>query len=180
MRKPGAASALLFALFTVALSGVALAHGDLQSTEPADGSHPADPPTEVRITFTEAPTGDSRFTVVDGCDNDVLAGVSGEGPNAVLEIDGGSTGAWTVRYRVISSVDGHPSRGKFGFLVGRGPLNCDGADPVDDETPDSDESVPPSGGGPTSDDGDLPVVPVLVGGVAIVAIALAVRMFAGR
>jgi methionine-rich copper-binding protein CopC len=178
--KARIAFALLFALISVVLPGVALAHGDIQSTEPADGAHPVDPPTEVRITFTEAPTGDSRFEVEDGCGNDVLAGVSGEGPNAVLEIDGGSTGAWTVRYRVISSVDGHPSRGNFGFLVGRGPLNCDGTEPDDDQTPDGAGSPPPGADGPGSDDGDFPVVPILLGGAAIVAIALAVRMFAGR
>lgn len=178
MKKVGAAVALLFAL-SVVLSGVALAHGDIQSTDPEEGSHPVDPPDEVRITFTQAPTADSRFEVVDGCDNDVLAGVSGEGPNAVLEIEGGSTGAWTVRYRVISSVDGHPSRGNFSFLVGRGPLNCD------EPTPDVTEDVPPEAApSPPSDDPSggtgFPVIPLLLGGAAVVAVAFAVRMFASR
>lgn len=158
---------------------VAHAHGDVESTSPADGDHVVDPPTEVTITFSQPPTADSKFEVVDGCDDDVLAAVEGEGPNPVLRIrPGGSTGAWTVRYRVISATDGHLTRGNFTFLVGRGPLQC-GEDPSVDDTPD----VAPTGdtdGALGADDGDFPIVPVVIGGGVIVALAVVVRMMSGR
>ena len=157
-----------------------MAHGDIESTTPAKGDHVGEPPTEVLISFSQPPTADSRFEVVDGCDEDMLAGVGGEGPNAVLEIrPGGSTGTWTVRYRVISATDGHLTRGNFSFLVGRGPLRCGEEDPVVDETPE----VAPSDEVAAADDddgNDFPIVPVVIGGGVIVALAVAVRMISGR
>lgn len=170
---------LVVALILVA-PGVAYAHGDVESTTPADGDHVAQPPEEVLITFSQPPTADSRFEVLDGCDDDVLADVEGEGPNAVLKIAGGSTGSWTVRYRVISATDGHSTRGNFSFLVGRGPLRCDEPG-LAVETPDAMVTSPPAGA--ASDDGesgDFPIAPVLIGGGVIVALAAAVRMMSTR
>jgi methionine-rich copper-binding protein CopC len=169
----------LLALVFVVVPAPAFAHGDIESTAPADGDHVIDPPTEVRIDFTQPPTADSKFEVADGCDRDVLAGVEGEGPNAVLRIEeGGSTGAWEVRYRVISATDGHLTRGNFSFLVGRGPLRCD--EPAPPDSTEVASPVPPEAAGDDGTNGDgFPVVPVLIGGGVIVALAVAVRMLSG-
>jgi methionine-rich copper-binding protein CopC len=160
--------------------GAAVAHGDVEATDPADGAHPVQAPTEVEITFAQPPTADSKFEVEDGCDEDVLAEVRRQGATVALQISpGGSTGSWMVRYRVISATDGHLTRGNFSFLVGRGPLLCDEDEPEIDETP----GGPSPGGGGAAGDGDgtdFPIVPVVVGGGVILALAVAVRMMSAR
>jgi methionine-rich copper-binding protein CopC len=160
--------------------GAALAHGDVETTDPADGDHVVQPPTEVEITFGQPPTADSKFEVEDGCDQDVLADVRRDGATVALQVSpGGSTGSWMVRYRVISATDGHLTRGNFAFLVGRGPLLCDDDEPEIDETP---GGRSPGGGAAAgdSDGSDFPIVPVVVGGGVILALAVAVRMMSAR
>jgi methionine-rich copper-binding protein CopC len=152
------------------------AHGDIQSTSPEDGARVTSAPSIVRISFTEAPTADGRFEVIDGCGDDIVAEVAREGANAELLVDAGQPGAWKVSYRVISSVDGHSTRGSFGFRVA-GPSDCSDPEPVASDTPEIDGQPPFANDDAPS---DFPVLPVVIGGGAIVALAVAVRIFSAR
>lgn len=132
----------------------------------------------MSIQFTEAPTADNRFEVIDGCGDDVLAQVGGEGTNAELAVSGGRPGKWRVTYNVISSEDGHNSRGAFGFTVA-GKRDCSDPEPAATDSPEI-GSPPPPIAHDDADPASFPVLPVLIGGGAIVALAAAVRIFSAR
>jgi hypothetical protein len=126
------------------------------------------PPT-IDLVFAEPRTADSNFKVSDGCRKDVLAGVSGEGPNARLQIDDGAPGAWKVTYRVVSSVDGHLVQGSYRFHVGnKKPCRPEPSDEVGEAAPPVD-----------NDDGGFPVAPVAIG-VGVVGAAVVIRMLMAR
>ncbi len=162
-------------LAVVALASPASAHGDLRGTRPERGSTVNKAPEAVRISFTEPPTADGRFEVRDGCGDGVLAAVGRDGRDAELELDGGQPGRWKVRYRVISSLDGHSTRGSFSFRV-KGKQDCSDPSPLatDDgmavQRPLSDDDGP--GGG-------FPIIAVIVGGVVVLGAAI-VRIVASR
>lgn len=158
----------------VATCGPAFGHGDLQSTKPERGSTAQRAPKTVRITFTEAPTADGRFEVIDGCRDDVVAGIDRRGADVELQVKGGQPGRWTVTYRVISAVDGHATRGNFSFKV-RGAKDCGVAEPAPTEG-DVAQPPPPAEEEP---EGSFPIVPVLVGGGLVVG-AIVVRLIASR
>ncbi|HWC13381.1 MAG TPA: copper resistance CopC family protein [Actinomycetota bacterium] len=160
------------AFVLVAMSGPAVAHGDLQSTDPERGTAVERPPKSVRITFTEAPTDDGRFEVLDGCGDDVFASLDRRRGDVELQVKEGESGRWTVTYRVISAVDGHATRGNFSFKV-RGVKHCDRAEPG--PTEDVAQPPPPVGEEPEG----FPIVPVLIGAGVVVA-AVVVRLIASR
>ena len=172
MRRVG----LLLTLIIVVLApAAARAHGETTTSDPAQGARINKPPRSISIDFTEPPTEDSKYTVVDGCGDDVFAGARGEGTDKVLSAAGGEPGNWTVSYRVISATDGHLTKDRFSFTVA-GDKDCN-AEPTDGVTPDIGDALPPV----ASDDGGsgFPVVPVLIGGV-IVVLAIAVRFSSSR
>ena len=169
---------LLFALSLGAgialVPGAAMGHGDLERSDPGRGVHLRRAPKSVELSFAEPPTADSNFEVTDGCRDDVLAEVVGEGPNARLVIDGGRPGRWKVMYRVVSSVDGHLVRGSYSFHVG----NKKPCEPEPEPTDEVGEAAPPM----ANDDpqsGSFPTIPVLVG-LGVVGAAVAIRVMAAR
>lgn len=99
------------------------AHALLAASVPADGSSVEEPPTEVVLTFTEAP--DPRLAVVRVLD---AAGARMEGgkPEPVagqpmrLRVPLGALakGTYTVTWRNTSAVDGHTTVGSVAFGVG--------------------------------------------------------------
>jgi hypothetical protein len=93
-------------------------------------------------------------------------------------IDGGEPGKWRVEYRIISTVDGHPTSDGWSFAV-QGKKDCSEPAPeqTDDGTaPDDGAAGGPTGEGDDEDDGSsFPVVPVAAGTVALVAVALLIR-----
>lgn len=115
----------LFAAVLVAvLATPAWGHGDLQSTAPRDGQRVKKPPREVTVTLTEVPTEQSvEATARDGCNQRIPAAVSVEESRIVMALEGGAPGHWMVKYRAVSSVDGHQTKGKFHFMV-TGPHDC--------------------------------------------------------
>lgn len=152
-------------------------HGDLQATHPERGSSVKRPPKTVLISFTEAPSAGGRFQVVDGCGEQVLARVGGDGPDAELQVDGGQPGRWKVSYRVISSVDGHSTRGTFGFRV-KGKKDCSEPPPASTggkAVAPTAPAVPPE----RAPSGSFPLLPV-VAGAALVIGAVAVRLLGSR
>ena len=168
--------ALLTACVWLCLPGMAWAHGDIARTDPPEGSKVRRAPSVVAIQFTESPTADNRFEVIDGCGDDVLAQVGGEGTNAELAVAGGQPGRWRVTYNVISSEDGHNSRGAFSFTVA-GKRDC--SEPAATDSPEI-GSPPPPIANDDADPASFPVVPVLIGGGAIVGLAVAIRIFSAR
>jgi methionine-rich copper-binding protein CopC len=154
----------------------AWAHGDAITTVPAAGDRVRSLPKFVEIDFTEPPTQDSHYEVIDGCGDDVLAAVSGDGNLRHLSLAGGEPGKWKVTYRVISATDGHPTRDRFSFRVA-GSKDCREPAPGDDETPDIGEAGAPI----ESDDGSgFSAGPILIGGAAILILAVVIRVLASR
>lgn len=105
----------------------ASAHASLESSDPAPGSTlPASPET-VTLTFTEPP--DPDLTTVEVLD---VAGETIPTDEPVLEgsrtvrvgiADTLPDGSYTVSWRVVSTVDGHLTSGRFAFGVGTAPAS---------------------------------------------------------
>jgi methionine-rich copper-binding protein CopC len=118
--------ALLLVVATAALvlggGSAALAHDEVSATAPAARASVPTPPAEVVLTMSSPPQGLGTEVQVTGPDGAVVS----EGPAEVLDdtvtqplADGLPAGAYTVDYRVTSG-DGHPISGSFGFTVAQG------------------------------------------------------------
>ena len=99
------------------------AHALLAASVPADGASVEQPPTEVVLTFTEAP--DPRLAVVRvldaaGARMDVAKAESVPGQPLQLRVPLGTLakGTYTVTWRNTSAVDGHTTVGSVAFGVG--------------------------------------------------------------
>jgi copper resistance protein C len=198
----------LTALAVLAMAGVssvAYAHGDVRSTSPKVDASVDSPPREIRVTLTEAPTPDAIVQAKDGCGKQVVTTVSVAQATITGDVSGGAQpGRWTVSWRAISSVDGHPTEGKFSFLV-NGATDCssEGADPspTSEATPDASVASPTADAthsaehtpGPTESEVDLdaapaseeegggfPAVPVAIGAVVIIGVAVIARFVGAR
>jgi methionine-rich copper-binding protein CopC len=190
----------LAALALAALSAVAYAHGDVRSTSPKADAIVESPPKRVVVTLTEAPSRDAVVRAKDGCGKQVITTVSvAQATITGAVTDGAQPGRWAVSWRAISTVDGHPTEGKFAFTVD-GVTDCSAeGDPSPSPEPTADATVAPGTPEPTitpqpsptesdvdldaapasdEDGGGFPTVPVAVGAVVIVAVALIAR-FAG-
>ena len=126
MRVGGRAGALLVA-FVVALAVPALAqgHASLLATQPQASGVLSQPPTQVRLTFSERI--EPRFAVISVTDaggNQEIAGSparAADDENSIfVPVKTLSQGWYLVWWRVISA-DGHPVRGAFTFAVGPSP-----------------------------------------------------------
>ena len=126
MRVGGRAGALLVA-FVVALAVPALAqgHATLLATQPQASGVLSQPPTQVRLTYSERI--EPRFAVISVTDaggNQEIAGSparAADDENSIfVPVKTLSQGWYLVWWRVISA-DGHPVRGAFTFAVGPSP-----------------------------------------------------------
>ncbi|MDQ3958275.1 MAG: copper resistance protein CopC [Actinomycetota bacterium] len=164
------------AVALLAWAAPAGAHGDIQASDPEPGSRVIVAPESVAVTFTEAPTAEAVLRVRDGCRRDVTGGVSVADATATVRVQGGEPGTWRVSYRVISSLDGHETRGGYAFAVA-GKRDCGPPDEPTDAPPtdgpgDGDAAAP--GDGAAAESG-APVIPIALGAVAVVAVAFIVR-----
>jgi methionine-rich copper-binding protein CopC len=161
-----------------ALGAPAAAHGELQATDPASGATVRRAPRSVAITFTEAPTAQAVLRVKDGCEREVGQGVDVVDATATVRVATGQPGRWRVSYRVISALDGHETQGAYSFTVA-GQKDCtpDGATPAPDGTgPDPGETrAAPTDDGTGDTGSGAPVVPIALGAVAVVVLALILR-----
>lgn len=171
-------------MWVIAFASPAVAHGDLHGTNPADGSTVGKPPSEIRVTLTEAPTSGAEGRVTDGCDRKVAAPVSVDGSDIVMSTRGGERGRWKVTYRAVSSVDGHTTRGNFGFTVS-GKKDCSKPDEADDPQGDPEDDID-AGKGPgiienpdPPDEGASWLVWVGGGTVLLMGLAFVVRRARG-
>ncbi len=164
------ASSLVFA----ALAGPAGAHGDIQATDPEELATVRRPPRSVAITFSEAPTAQAVLNVRDGCRREVTQGVDIAGATATARVAVGQPGRWRVSYRVISALDGHLTRGGYTFTVA-GKRDCTPDDDPTDDPGDGPTQAAPPNDEDEPDGSGAPVVPIALGAVALIAVALIVR-----
>lgn len=156
-----------------AVAAPAWAHGDIQATDPEPQTTVRRAPRSVAVTFTEAPTAQAVMKVTDGCNRDVAQGVDVADATATVRVATGQPGKWRVSYRVISSVDGHLTRGGYAFTVA-GKKDC-----TPDEEPSDDPGDGPAQGAPGDDEepesSGAPIVPIALGAAALIGVALLVR-----
>jgi hypothetical protein len=163
------------ALALVASAGPALAHGEIEGTDPAEGAKLRRAPGSVAVTFTEAPTAEAVLKVRDGCKRQVTQGVDVTDATATARVAVGQPGKWQVSYRVISALDGHETEGGFSFTVA-GRKDCTPDEPESSAPPEEDETdAAPTPKGEDDTGGGAPVVPIALGTIAVVVLALVVR-----
>jgi len=186
MRRAG-----LCAVFAVAVlclgAGAAWAHGDIVKTDPKKNTEIAMPKV-VSVTLSEAPVPQSKLAITDGCGRDVTEKMSVEGEILSATIGDAQPGKWKAAFQAVSAVDGHPTEDNWTFTV-EGTADCDGDTeevvPTDDPSPvptdTADDEISNAAGDDSAttnasdSEGSFPVVPVVLGGVALVAIAAFVR-----
>lgn len=119
------------------IASPATAHGVLIRSDPAPNTSVSAPPRQVILWFSEpVDSGLSSVAVVDrtGKRSSGRAAVSRDGRQITVALDDLGQGLYTVKWRVLSTVDGHTTSGAFAFAVGE-------AAPVGKESP--------GGGGPS-------------------------------
>lgn len=176
-------------------AGAALAHGETVKTDPKKNAVESQVPGLVSVDLTEAPTEDSLMKVTDGCNRNVASHITIEGKKMIAHLDRAQPGKWKASYQIISAVDGHPTESTWSFTVA-GDADCsedDGddsespgetaddeereAEETEDEAPAPDDDEQATGVSTTSDsdDGGLPLVPIVIGAVALLGLAALVR-----
>lgn len=103
------------------------AHALLAESDPADGARLTEAPHEVLLRFTEAPEPSlSSVTLLDRTGAELETGDAQPVPDdpAALRVSVPDLeqGVYTVTWRTVSRVDGHPTGGAFAFGVGVSPL----------------------------------------------------------
>ncbi|MDR7599315.1 MAG: copper resistance protein CopC [Armatimonadota bacterium] len=115
---------LLACLLVATTAGPALAHAVLQTSTPAHGASLDTPPAEVVLTFTEPvhPQASSA-QVVDAAGRVVSEGfeVVPDGRTVRVKVGRLDRGTYTVRWKVLSRLDGHVTEGRVSFGVGVAP-----------------------------------------------------------
>lgn len=161
-------------MLLLAAAAPALAHGEIQASDPANDATVPRAPGSVAITFTEAPTAQAVLKVRDGCGRSVDQGVEIADATATVRLAVGQPGRWHVSYNVISALDGHQTRGGYAFTV-RGPRDCTPheATPAPDTT--GDGAAAPTGDGDGEPGSGAPVIPIALGAAAVLVLALILR-----
>lgn len=102
--------------------GIAAAHANYVKSNPASDARLTRPPTEVRVTFSEAP--DARGSDVAVLDvngsrldkRDVT--LVGDEPNTLrVSLASLGDGGYLVSWTTVSAVDGHETKGAFAFAI---------------------------------------------------------------
>jgi copper transport protein len=114
---------LLAAVAALLLVPVAAAHANYLSSEPARGARLDAPPGEIRVTLSEdVDSQGSSLEVRDMAGHRLEKGPTkvenGATPVLTVPVDIPGPGSYTVTWISLSSVDGHSTRGTFGFAVG--------------------------------------------------------------
>jgi putative copper export protein/methionine-rich copper-binding protein CopC len=138
-RRRVLAAAWVSLVLALALPAPAGAHALLEASEPADGATLPEPPTEIVLRFTESPEPAlSSIVLLDTTGAELDVGEAGPAPGdpSALSVSTPELqqGAYTVTWRTVSQVDGHPSGGAFTFGVGVSPVGAIAA-PGTPETP---------------------------------------------
>src|SRR3990172_6889283 len=130
------ASLLLLAalLWVGAGAPPAAAHGIVERSDPAANASLDAPPRQVVLWFNEPVDATfSSATVADAQGRRVSRDAALSADRRVLQVPVGdlSSGLYTVRWRVLSAVDGHATSGAFVFAVGAAvPAGLGGSEPA--------------------------------------------------
>lgn len=179
-RGPATVSAAAIGLALLLPAVPAAAHGDLHGTDPEPGSTLTKPPRSVSVTLTEAAGPGSTLKVSDGCTGSAGGRVELDGSRLVVKVPDGHPGDWVMRYRAVSRVDGHVTRGSVHFTV-RGKRDCPGPDREEVETEiGGGEDTRVANPNPPDVGGGFPVVPVAIGSGVLVALAFLLRRVTAR
>ena len=182
---------LKFAALTVAslllFPSSALAHGERVTTRPEEGATQKKAPDHVMVSLTEAPSDRNSVSVLDGCQRDIVDEVYTQGKTLHVLLDKGQPGEWLVDYKVISKEDGHKTADAFVFSVA-GEADCsatqDPETPEEKDVTDPDETAAPDtgpdGSSSTSDETSLPIVPIAIGVVVLLALAFGARVASAK
>jgi methionine-rich copper-binding protein CopC len=162
-RRAGGAISVFTALAFLVPAAPAFGHAALVGSEPKDGAQLSSIPESVLITYAEPPTQSSQFAVIDGCDRDVAASIEVLNDTIEATIADAQPGQWTVRWAVVSAVDGHLTRDRVRFSVDGEP-DCTAAGP-DEEPPDRADPV-----------SSVPIAPIAIATGVILAVAIGVRV----
>lgn len=105
------------------LTSPVAAHAQLVTSTPAAGEVVPEPPTELRLTFSEAiEAGYTKAAVTDGAGAQIVAPAGEPDPSdghvLVVPLPALEDGAYTVTWRTLSAADGHTISGFFVFGVG--------------------------------------------------------------
>lgn len=160
--RPGALLMLGITMM-LAQATTAWAHAALQGSDPEQGARLDEAPPSVIVNYAEPPTKASVFQVFDGCNSGVASDVTVLNDTIEATIDEGQPGIWRVEWRVISAVDGHLTTDGVSFRVAGEPDCTDVA--VDDSADDQ-----------PGTEGGLPLVPLAIATVVVVALATVVRV----
>lgn len=98
----------------------AFGHAAYRESDPSRDETVAVAPRQVSAEFTEPLTSDSSLQVVDPCGRRVEGNSDVDGERVAVAVSGDAAGTYRVRFRLISTVDGHPTRGGFAFTAQRG------------------------------------------------------------
>ncbi|MCF7553735.1 copper resistance CopC family protein [Pseudonocardia sp. WMMC193] len=169
---------LLLALGLLGLVSPALAHEDLLSSTPAEGSALDEPPSMVTLEFSAAPSPSfvaTTVTAADGTRVDAGAPLV-TGPVVTIPVRTDiPAGTYTIGYRVTSN-DGHPITGQVGYTVSNSGVIATTSAP----TPVSTTSTPAPAPA-VAEEGGSPVWPWFIGVVVvIVAVSAVVLRRLGR
>jgi copper resistance protein C len=163
-RTARAAVPIASAFVLVAVLGApAFGHAALTGSTPKKGSTVDEVPASVEVSYAEPPTTDSRFTVTDGCGNDVASNVEVLNQSITADTASGQPGQWTIEWAVVSAVDGHATKDSLSFTV-EGDTDCTQAG-----------STPPAEEGGGDQQTSFPVLPIAAGTILIIGVALLVR-----
>jgi methionine-rich copper-binding protein CopC len=164
-----AAAAFAAALLCLAGVGPAAAHDVLIATEPADGAVVAAAPTQVKLTFAQQALSIGTRMRVTGPGGAVVSSrpVQVVGSYVTQPLDPGlSPGGYTVVWRVTSA-DGHPVSGTFGFTLAGSSDAAPAAAPAR-----------PAGGSGTSS--TARIVVIAVAGIGLVVLGALAMIFTVR
>ena len=126
LRLGVAAAAIAAAAWTLALAAPASAHALLRASDPAAGAVLSAAPSQVVITFTEAP--DPQLSSIQLLDSTGAVvskqraePVPGDPRQLRLPLPNLPDGPYTVAWRTVSKVDGHVTAGSYAFGIGVSP-----------------------------------------------------------
>lgn len=117
-RLHAGAAAIGLGLLLALAASPAYAHDELASSNPTDGATVATPPSQVVLTFEEAPVALGLQVVVTGPDGSVSSGTPRLAGAEVIQAvqPQAPAGRYTVEWRVTSD-DGHPVSGTLAFTA---------------------------------------------------------------
>lgn len=132
----GCTTALLLATLVAAGPGAprAEAHAAYKDSDPRNRATVSSPPSSVWAEFTEPVQNGARLDVFDPCGVRVDQGdATASAYRVTVSMSADKAGTYRVAFRVVSSLDGHPTSGAFTFTASSGaPCESDeGAEPTE-------------------------------------------------